>query len=198
MDGARLIVGLGNPGEKYVRTRHNVGFQFIEHLANDNVAPLRRRQKFSANVAQIEISGVSVWLLQPLTFVNRSGDSVVQFAKYYKIDCPEIIVVHDDIDLPAGTVRLKMSGGHGGHNGIRDLISKLNANNFVRIRLGVGRPPPRVSSTSYVLGVPPADETLLIQQATDAAQQELRAIIKGDTEAAMHVLHSRPVPQNPI
>lgn len=193
MTGAHLIVGLGNPGVKYRNTRHNAGFCFIEKLASRYHAELNAKLRFRSDMGSTTIAGHPVWLLRPKTRMNLSGSAVSGFLRYYQINSSQVIIVHDDIDLPAGSVRLKFSGGHGGQNGVRDIISKLGTNAFARIRLGVGRPPPGVSPTNYVLGRPTSHDRELICEATLAAIESLPLLLDGETESVMLKLHSRRV-----
>jgi PTH1 family peptidyl-tRNA hydrolase len=136
-----LVVGLGNPGSEYAAHRHNVGFMTVDELAERTAAdPFRA--KFSGEIARARLEQVDAWLLKPMTYMNRSGDSVQPCAAFFKIPAEDIIVIHDDLDLPLGTVRLKQGGGHAGHNGLRSIIHRLGTPDFGRVRIGIGRPPP--------------------------------------------------------
>jgi PTH1 family peptidyl-tRNA hydrolase len=188
-----LLVGLGNPGPEYASTRHNAGCWLVDRVARLHGSPLRRESKFNADCGRIRIAGRELWLLEPLTFMNRSGQAVVAFASYYRIAPPAILVVHDDLDLPPGGVRLKRAGGHGGHNGLRDLIRQLGADNFLRLRLGIGHPGSSAEVLNYVLGRARTEDQVLIDQAIDDAVRELPLVVSGQIEKAMHALHSRRV-----
>ncbi|MBW2453750.1 MAG: aminoacyl-tRNA hydrolase [Deltaproteobacteria bacterium] len=135
-----LVVGLGNPGNEYASHRHNVGFMTLDELADRSRADLFR-SKFSGDIARTCLEDVDAWLLKPMTYMNRSGDSVQPCAAFFKIPAEDIIVIHDELDLPLGTVRLKQGGGHGGHNGLRSIINRLGTADFGRVRIGIGRPP---------------------------------------------------------
>jgi PTH1 family peptidyl-tRNA hydrolase len=189
----RLIVGLGNPGPQYEHTRHNAGCWLVDALARHHGGSFRPESKFSGEVCQISVAGHLLWLLKPLTFMNRSGQSVGRLADFYKIPLPAILVVHDDLDLPPGTVRLKRAGGHGGHNGLRDIISHLGGNDFLRLRLGIGHPGTSKDVIDYVLCRAPRNEQQLIERAVEDALRELPRLLDGQLEKAMHALHSRQV-----
>lgn len=189
----RLIVGLGNPGPQYEHTRHNAGCWLVDALARHHGGSFRPESKFSGEVCQISVAGHLLWLLKPLTFMNRSGQSVGRLADFYKIPLPAILVVHDDLDLPPGTVRLKRAGGHGGHNGLRDIISHLGGNDFLRLRLGIGHPGISKDVIDYVLCRAPRNEQQLIERAVEDALRELPRLLDGQLEKAMHALHSRQV-----
>jgi len=189
----RLIVGLGNPGPQYEHTRHNAGCWLVDALARHHGGSFRPESKFSGEVCQISVAGHLLWLLKPLTFMNRSGQSVGRLADFYKIPLPAILVVHDDLDLPPGTVRLKRAGGHGGHNGLRDIISHLGGNDFLRLRLGIGHPGISKDVIDYVLCRAPRNEQQLIERAVEDALRELPRLLDGQLGKAMHALHSRQV-----
>ncbi len=150
----KLIVGLGNPGQSYEKTRHNAGFLFMDELISEAGASWSMQSKFDGLFAEILISGTKVLLLKPTTFMNRSGQSVGKVAKYYKISPEEILVVHDELDFNPGMIKLKKGGGHAGHNGLRDIISHLDSNDFYRFRIGIGRPPAGKLVADFVLSVP--------------------------------------------
>lgn len=185
-----LIVGLGNPGQKYERTRHNAGFWFIEELVRRTGASFKLENKFHGEVCKTRLDGKEVWLLKPLTFMNRSGQSVGALARFYKIPPEHILVAHDELDLPPGTIRLKKGGGHGGHNGLRDTTSQLGSREFMRLRIGIGHPGHSSEVTNYVLSKAPQPEQALMEQAIERALDELPAIIAGDYQKAMNRLHS--------
>jgi PTH1 family peptidyl-tRNA hydrolase len=186
----QLIAGLGNPGPEYDRTRHNAGFWFVDALARQRGDSLRHENRFHGEAARIERDGLECRLLKPLTYMNRSGQAVSALAKFYRIPPESILVVHDELDLPAGTARLKKGGGHGGHNGLRDIISALGGNDFLRLRLGIGHPGHRDDVVDYVLRKPSREDETLIEQAIDAALGVVPLLLAGEVERAMHQLHS--------
>lgn len=183
-----LIVGLGNPGAEYERTRHNAGFWFVDALA---AGGLRKEARFHGLSGDVRIGGQTCRLLEPQTFMNRSGRAVAAMVDYYRLDIEQILVVHDEIDLPAGAVRLKRGGGHGGHNGLRDIIAALGGRkDFLRLRLGVGHPGHRDQVVDYVLHKPSKSEQAAIDQAITDALGVLPLVVNDDLERAMHRLHS--------
>jgi len=186
----KLIVGLGNPGPKYEQTRHNAGFWFLDVLANDYHATLRSESKFHGDVAKSQIKGEDVWLLKPDTFMNLSGQSIAAVSRFYKITPDQILVVHDELDLPAGTARLKRGGGHGGHNGLRDTISRLGSKDFARLRIGIGHPGDKSKVHDYVLKQASRDDQIEIDTAIRHAVDVVADIIAGDMDAAMNRLHT--------
>jgi PTH1 family peptidyl-tRNA hydrolase len=190
MTEIRLIVGLGNPGREYETTRHNVGFRWVDELARVQKLNFRNESKFNGLTARGQFHGHEVLLLKPQTFMNASGRSVVALALFYKILPSEILVVHDDLDLPPGVARLKIGGGHGGHNGLKDIIAHLGNKDFWRLRIGIGHPGDRNEVSSYVLNDPRSDELELIDAAMNKAQDIAHLVIEGKTEAAMLKLHS--------
>ncbi len=190
MSSVQLIVGLGNPGNQYDRTRHNAGFWFVDEVAHQYGEVFRPETKFLGEVAKIQIDGSSVWLLKPATFMNRSGQSVLALAQFYKIPVESILIVHDELDLPAGTARLKVGGGHGGHNGLRDTIAVMGKS-FVRLRLGIDHPGHRNLVVDYVLKPPSKSERVLIDEAIEDAIQVLPDVISGNLQSAMQRLHSQ-------
>jgi len=180
-----LIVGLGNPGAGYTETRHNAGFWLIERLATQHKAVFRPESKFHGEICQAN----SMWLLKPATFMNRSGQAVAAFIHFYKIMPTEILIVHDELDLPPGTARLKQGGGHGGHNGLKDIIAHLNTNNFLRLRVGIGRPAHSSEVTHYVLHTPTLSEQIAIDTALDTALTIIPSLQAGELNKAMQHLH---------
>ncbi len=186
-----LIVGLGNPGEEYAETRHNAGFRFIDALLVDKTAALREERRFRARRGRVEIDGRKVWLLAPATFMNDSGEAVSRFTQYYGIAPEQLLVVHDEIDLPVGNVRLKQGGGTAGHNGLRDIAERLGSTDFMRLRIGVGRPPPGQDAMPYVLRRPPPAERELIDAAIATALRHLADIVHGRYQQVMNALHTR-------
>lgn len=190
MSTVQLIVGLGNPGAEYEQTRHNAGFWFVDELARAAGCSLRTEARFHAEVGRCTLHGQDCRLQKPTTFMNRSGLSVAALAKFLRIPPAEILVVHDELDLPPGTVRLKRGGGHGGHNGLRDLIAHLGTQDFLRLRLGVGHPGDRDKVVDYVLHRPSREERELIDAAMTRALEVMPLAVTGEFERAMHKLHS--------
>jgi len=187
----KLIVGLGNPGPKYSETRHNAGFWFVEDLANAYRGRFLPEKKFHGEVARINLEGSDIWLLKPETYMNRSGLSVVSLAAFYKIAPENILVAHDEIDLKAGTARLKSGGGHGGHNGLRDIISHLGTKDFQRLRIGVDHPGSKDMVVDYVLKRPDAKDRNAIEDSINDALRVMPKIAAGEWEKAMHQLHTK-------
>jgi PTH1 family peptidyl-tRNA hydrolase len=187
MTPPRLIVGLGNPGSEYAEHRHNLGFWFIDRLARDLKMPLAAQGKFFGRVAR---EG-ELALLQPSTFMNNSGQAVAALARFYKIGAPEILVVHDELDLQPGAIRLKQGGGNGGHNGLKDIQAHLASPDFWRLRLGIGHPGERNEVVSYVLKAPRREEQDLIDRALDRCLLAWPRLAAGDYEAAQRLLHPK-------
>ena len=186
-----MIVGLGNPGSQYEQTRHNAGFWFLDRLAKDYHATLRAESKFHGSVVKAIIHGRDVWLLQPNTFMNLSGQSIAALSNFYKITPEQILVVHDELDLPPGTIRLKQGGGHGGHNGLRDTINKLGSKMFARLRIGIGHPGDKSRVHDYVLHRAGQDDQIAIDLAIQNAIDEIDLIVSGDWDKAMNRLHTK-------
>lgn len=187
-----VIAGLGNPGAEYRDTRHNAGFWLLDALARELGAVFKPERRFQAETARATLDGHACHLLKPVTFMNRSGQAVAALARYYRVPLEHLLVVHDEIDLPAGTARLKRGGGHGGHNGLRDVIEVFDgATGFLRLRLGVGRPASSDEVVSYVLRPPSAADRALIRTAIDDAIAVLPLVAAGQTERAMNRLHRR-------
>ena len=186
----RLIVGLGNPGDKYTATRHNAGFWFLDQLASRHQVSFRSETKFKADVGAFEYQGARVWLLKPNTFMNLSGESLGPFAKYYQIAPENTLVVHDELDLPPGTSRFKWAGGHGGHNGLRDIFKHF-AKDFWRLRVGVGHPGHKDQVLSFVMRAPSKQEQALIDDSLDRVMDSMTEVFDGDLEAAMRLLHKK-------
>ena len=190
MTAIRLIVGLGNPGREYETTRHNVGFRWVDELARLHKLGFKSETKFHGLTARGRLNGQEILLLKPQTFMNVSGRSVGALAQFYKIAPAEMLVVHDDLDLPPGVARLKMGGGHGGHNGLKDIIAHLGTKDFWRLRFGIGHPGDRDGVADYVLHDPSCEERELMDEAMLQAQDVAHLVIEGKTEAAMLKLHS--------
>lgn len=166
----KLIVGLANPGAEYAATRHNAGAWFVDLLAERLRAPLREEAEFFGYTSRVTLGGEDVRLLVPTTFMNLSGKAVAAMASFFRINPDEILVAHDELDLPPGVAKFKLGGGHGGHNGLKDIISKLGNNpNFHRLRIGIGHPGDKNKVVGFVLGKPPVSEQKLIDEAIDEA-----------------------------
>ncbi|MCK5386441.1 MAG: aminoacyl-tRNA hydrolase [Gammaproteobacteria bacterium] len=190
MSRVSLIVGLGNPGSEYEKTRHNAGFWFLDELARQQNLSFKAEKKFHGEVARYKQAGEDVWLLKPLTFMNLSGQAVQALAHFYKINLDEILVVHDELDLSVDTARLKKGGGHGGHNGLRDIASKMGGNNFLRLRLGIGHPGDKSKVTNHVLKKASTDDQISIERNIERALKVLPLVIEGDIQKAMNELHT--------
>jgi peptidyl-tRNA hydrolase, PTH1 family len=188
----RIIAGLGNPGPEHLTTRHNAGFWFVDVLARRHGGEFRDYRKYSGETARINIEGRDLVLLKPTTYMNRSGLSVRQLSDFFKVPPEEILVAHDELDLPVGAVRLKHGGGHGGHNGLRDTIAHIGEN-FWRLRLGIGHPGNKAEVIDYVLTRAPRTEEDLILDAVNTAADCMPLVIEQGAERAMTKLHSRPV-----
>jgi PTH1 family peptidyl-tRNA hydrolase len=187
----KFIVGLGNPGAEYEKTRHNAGAWFVLNIAQQHHATLRHETKFQGFHCTTKINGEDCHLLIPTTFMNLSGQSVKAVASYYKISPDQILVAHDEIDLPAGDIRIKFDGGHGGHNGLRDIIRHLNTNQFHRLRIGVGHPGDSKLVHDYVLNPPKKSERELIDNALQNADRVLPLLVNGEISKAMQELHTK-------
>lgn len=185
----QIIVGLGNPGSEYEQTRHNAGFWFVDELAARHGGNFSFERKFNGDTARINIDGADVRLLKPMTFMNNSGQAVRAMASYLKVPMEKILVAHDEIDLPPGTVRLKKGGGHGGHNGLRDLVSHVGAD-FARLRLGVGHPGNKNDVVNYVLRRASLDDNRVIKEAIDEAADLMPLLVKQGFQKAMTRLHT--------
>jgi PTH1 family peptidyl-tRNA hydrolase len=186
-----LIAGLGNPGTQYDQTRHNAGFWFVDEIARQYGGQFSSDTKFNAQVCKLTVEGKTIWLIKPQTFMNRSGQAVRALAQFYKIPAEQILIAHDELDLEPGIARLKTGGGHGGHNGLRDLISQLGTKEFHRLRLGIGHPGHRDQVADYVLHKAGKDEQIAIENALDDALRVLPELMSGDWEKAMHKLHTK-------
>jgi len=187
----RLVVGLGNPGPKYDDTRHNAGFWFVDLLTRHHGGRLLNETKFHGLMGRTRVAGFDLRLLQPLTYMNRSGQSVAAVARYFDIAPEQILVVHDELDLPPGQVRLKQGGGHAGHNGLRDIMSALGSRDFWRLRVGIDRPTERGPVVDYVLGRPSRDDAQAIEEALEQAEASIGDILSGRFGHAMNRLHSQ-------
>ncbi len=185
----KLIVGLGNPGREYVQTRHNAGWWFVDRLAEQHRGSWKQSARDHTELAKIRLFDSDVWLLKPTSFMNNSGGPVAAVAGFYRIAPAEMLVVHDEIDLPPGVARLKQGGGHGGHNGVRDVIAHLGAD-FWRLRLGVGHPGSKDLVIGSVLDRPPAAEQRVIEDAVSRSLAVLPDLMQGGGQKAMHALHT--------
>lgn len=186
----KLIVGLGNPTAEYKHTRHNAGFWFIDELAWQWKVGLHDEKKFYGEVARASYQGNDVWLLKPHTYMNLSGKSVAALAQFYKIQPDEILVVHDELDIACGRIRLKLGGGNGGHNGLKDIQAKMGTPNFYRLRLGIDHPGDRNEVVAYVLNRPSTEQRQQIDEAIQKSLSGLPKFLEGDMEAAVRFLHS--------
>ncbi len=192
MTAVQLIVGLGNPGPEYDQTRHNAGALFVERLADRKGLCLAADRKYFGLVGKFSHQGRDVRLLIPTTYMNRSGQAVAALANFFRIAPDAILVAHDELDMPPGTARLKQGGGHGGHNGLRDIIAQLgNQNSFHRLRLGIGHPGHSSLVSGFVLGRAPRSEQALLDTSIEHALDVLPEMLAGDWSKAMHKLHSQ-------
>jgi peptidyl-tRNA hydrolase, PTH1 family len=197
MDNAlKLVVGLGNPGPRYEQTRHNAGFWFVDLLAERARGRFAADSRFQGELARITLAGDELRLLKPATFMNLSGQSAGAVARFFKLAPEQLLVVHDELDLPPGTARLKRGGGHGGHNGLRDLIRHVGAD-FWRLRVGIGHPGDRDQVVDYVLTRAPLEEEKAIRATLEDALVAVEKMLAQGAERAMHQLHSRGVQAKP-
>ena len=186
----KLVIGLGNPEPKYDNTRHNAGFWFVDRLAQIDHGSWRHDQKLKAQMSNTAWLGHRLLLSKPNTFMNLSGSAVIASLQFYKLDVTQCLIVHDDIDLPPGQIKLKQGGGHGGHNGLRDIIEKLGTNQFLRLRIGVGHPGEAHRVHDYVLTKPSVEDMISIEHAIDKGLSMMSDIIQGNLSKAMQHLHS--------
>jgi len=185
-----IIAGLGNPGGEYERTLHNAGFWFVDALVRKFGGSLAYQKKFDADVGKVRVAGNDVWLVKPQAFMNLSGQPIRGVLDYYRLDAKRLLVAHDEIDLPPGTVRLKKGGGHGGHNGLRDIIRHCGAD-FLRLRLGVGHPGAKEQVTGHVLKRGSADVERAVEDNIDDAVGVMPTLFDAGVEAAMKALHTK-------
>ena len=190
MSGHYVIVGLGNPGEKYAETRHNAGFWFLDLLAKRSGAVLRSQSKLHAELAKTSLYGQNCILVKPTTFMNHSGQAVRAVVDYYKIPSDRLLIAYDELDLPPGVARLKQGGGHGGHNGLRDIFRHSRDHEFLRLRIGIGHPGSRDAVTGYVLSRPSAEQELLTRRVITDAADVMRDVLGGEISKAMKNLHT--------
>jgi len=186
----RVVVGLGNPGPRYERTRHNAGFWLVDEVARLYGGSFRSERKFQGQVAKVRVGGEEITLLKPDTLMNRSGESIGPLLRFFKVDPAAMLVAHDEIDLPPGGLKLKRDGGHGGHNGLRDTIRVLGTRAFGRLRIGVGHPGHKDDVVPYVLTNAPAAEQREIESAIDRAVEVLPLLAAGDWGRAYQRLHT--------
>ena len=185
------MVGLGNPGADYVDTRHNAGFWLVEQIAAEQSISFRPEKRFHAEICKFSSHGRDCYLMKPQTFMNHSGRAVAALARYYKLKPAQILMIHDELDLPPGVSRLKSGGGHGGHNGLRDAIAQLGSRDFFRVRLGIGHPGDAKKVINYVLRKPSISDRHAIDQAIQDTLAVVPLVLEGSVEKAMHVLHTR-------
>lgn len=190
MSGTFLIVGLGNPGSQYTQTRHNAGFWFLDVLLKGAGANLRAQSKLSAETCKATLFGVDCVLAKPTTFMNHSGQAVRAVMDYYKISGSNLLVAYDELDLPVGTVRLKQGGGHGGHNGMRDIFRHVSDHDFMRLRIGIGHPGFKDAVTGYVLSRAPADQEQKILHSIGDAVAVMPDVLTGQLPRATKELHT--------
>jgi PTH1 family peptidyl-tRNA hydrolase len=187
-----MLIGLGNPGDRYEATRHNAGQWFIERLMEAYGVTISVESKMKSKLGRLQSGGMDVRVAVPTTYMNHSGQSVGALVRYFKIDPSALLVAHDEIDLPVGVVRLKKGGGHGGHNGLRDIIAHLKTSDFFRLRIGVGRPQhENIDVEDYVLKRPTHDEQHTIDQVIDASVNAIPDLLAGKIEKVMKELHTK-------
>jgi PTH1 family peptidyl-tRNA hydrolase len=197
----RLLVGLGNPGSEYEGTRHNAGFWWIDAVARKLGATLLPDRAYHGLVARVNRPAGPLWLLEPQTFMNLSGKSVAALARFFKIAPDEILVAHDELDLPPGALKMKLGGGHAGHNGLRDIHAQLGTADYWRLRLGIGHPGIKSEVVNYVLRKPAPEHRDAIEQCIARSLDALPLLLDGDMERAMMKLHAkppRPKPEKPV
>lgn len=186
-----MIAGLGNPGPEYAETRHNAGFWFLDALAQRSHVTFRLQTRLYAQTARVTLYGKDCVLIRPTTFMNHSGQAVRAVTDYFQVAVANLLVTYDELDLPAGVSRLKQGGGHGGHNGMRDIFRHVPNHDFLRLRIGIGHPGSKDGVTDYVLGRPPAGEEKLIREAIGAAIAVLPDVLCGQLPTAMKTLHTQ-------
>lgn len=187
----RLIVGLGNPGAEYEATRHNAGFQFLDLVARRYGATFRFEAKFHGHLGSVFLAGLECRLLKPATFMNRSGRAAASICQYFKIPPEQLLVAHDELDLPCGSVRIKQGGGHAGHNGLRDIVSALGSRDFYRLRIGIDHPEDRSRMVDYVLSRASREDQAQIEKGLETAADALPEILSGEFQRAMNRLHAK-------
>ena len=188
----RLLVGLGNPGPAYVATRHNAGFWFIDEVARKLGATLVPERSYFGLVARVNRPDGPIWLLEPMTFMNLSGKSVAALARFFKIAPEEILVAHDELDVLPGNAKMKIGGGHGGHNGLKDINAQLGSADYWRLRLGIGHPGVKAEVVDYVLRKPPAEQREAIEKSIAQSLGALDLLLAGEMEKALAKVHAQP------
>lgn len=192
IEGIQLIVGLGNPGPEYEATRHNAGFWWIDEICRSHGVHLASESKFIGRVGRMKVSGRECWLLQPATFMNASGRAVAALSRFYRIAPHNILVVHDELDLPPGAAKLKRAGGNGGHNGLKDISAQLGTPDYWRMRIGIGHPGEKNAVVNFVLKPPGKEEAKQIEDIIFQSAKLLPMLLEGSYEAAMLKLHTKP------
>ena len=190
-----LFVGLGNPGPDYEATRHNAGFWWVDALARELKAPMILDKNYHGQVARTSVNGQNVWLLKPLTFMNLSGKSVAALARFFKIAPEEVLVVHDELDIVPGQVKLKFGGSHAGHNGLRDIHAQLGTADYWRLRLGVGHPGVKAEVINWVLKKPMLEHSQAIDECIDRSMKAVPELLKGEMEKATMLIHTSTPPR---
>ncbi len=194
MTQLKLIVGLGNPGQQYADTRHNAGFWFVEQIARQFNIDLKAEKKFHGLVGQGQVYGHNVRLLLPSTFMNNSGQAVVPMVNFFNVDNNQLLIAHDELDIPVGSVKLKTDGGHGGHNGLRDIVPHIGKD-FHRLRVGIGRPEHKSKVSSYVLSKPSSDDKIAIDKALEVSIDSLELLLDGNINKAREQINGFSLPQ---
>jgi PTH1 family peptidyl-tRNA hydrolase len=187
-----LIIGLGNPGPKYAETRHNAGFWFLDELVNGTGQTLKSQSRILADVLRADIQGQDCILARPTTYMNNSGSAVRAIQDYYKVSSENMLIAYDELDLPPGVARLKLGGGHGGHNGMRDIFQHVSDHEFLRLRIGIGHPGHKSAVTRYVLGRSPKQVRDVVDTAIARAVSVVPMVLQGRTQEAMADLHTDP------
>ncbi len=195
-DTIRVIAGLGNPGAEYADTRHNAGFWFVDRLAERHEAPLKYQRRLDAEVGRIRTGGEELWLIKPMSFMNRSGGPLRATLDYYRLDIEETLVAHDELDLPVGTLRLKKAGGHGGHNGLRDIVSHCGSE-FFRLRIGIGHPGQSERVVGHVLRRAGSGEQDKLDDAIDRAIKALPKMVRRGPGVVMNEINRKPKKPKP-
>jgi len=191
-NGTWMIAGLGNPGTDYSKSRHNIGFKVIDYLA-DNINIVSAKTKLTANISNTIWEDNRLFLVKPLGYMNRSGSVLNEVARYFQIDISHLIVVHDDVDIQMGKIKIKQKGGHGGHNGIRSVIESLGSDNFIRIRIGIGRPFLQKSMINHVLGNFHSDEEKQINMVIETASRSIKTILLKGISQAMNQFNNKQI-----
>jgi peptidyl-tRNA hydrolase, PTH1 family len=186
----KLIVGLGNPTPQYEKTRHNAGFWFLDEIAARNRTAFTVDSRTRGLLASFEVEGDRIYLLKPMEYMNRSGSAVASIARFYKFETPQILVAHDELDFQPGVVKFKNGGGHGGHNGLRDIVAQLGSPDFSRLRIGIGRPASREAGVDYVLGKPSQSDLTLIRSALDRSADLFPDMLSGNLDRVINSLHA--------